>query len=119
MGEALSLISIGNPAAMTTGFFFSKIALIFVAGAAGSVIMGVFTKASPENILIAGLITGIFVNMVADFWAVITITNGFCEAFTAPYSSCAWITWTVFAMFAPLAIMFGMAMVDWWRGTQG
>lgn len=117
MGESLSLISISNPAAMATGWFFTNAAWILGLGVGATVVVGFFTKASTENALIAA-VSAFFIKFVADLMAIILITNSYCEAFTAPYSSCAWITWMVVAIIAPICVVFVMSALDWWRGRD-
>ena len=117
MGESLTLLSINSPADIATGWFFSKAALILAAGATASIVIGLFTKASTENALIA-VVAAFFINFVSDFVGIIMIANSYCEAFTEPFATCAWVTWIVVAILLPLTVVFVMACFDWWRGNN-
>jgi hypothetical protein len=117
MGTALTALNIQNPALISTSWLFTKAAYILAIGGTALVVVGFFTKSSTENALIA-VVAGFFLKMVGDFAAIIAITNSYCEAFTQPYSSCAWITWIVVALVVPMMVVFVMAALDWWRGRD-
>lgn len=118
IGIALGEMGVtSNPTDIGNNWFFSNILLIIGGAAVAGVAISFFTKTPAENLLIIPIVL-FLAGFLADWTSLILITNASCEAFTTPLSSCAWITWLVTGLVIPIALAFGMAVIDWWRGRD-
>jgi hypothetical protein len=122
IGTVLRDMGIDNPILMATHFIFTEAKVILLAGGVATIIIGLWSKIKTENALMAGVAL-FFLDFMADIIGIISIANATCPAFgLAPNvlpADCAWTTWIVVALMVPLAVVFVMAVLDWWRGRDG
>lgn len=116
IGIALTDIVGQNPLGIASSWIFTQADYILGLGAV-AVVAGFFVKGSTENALVAG-VAAFFLKFLSDLVGLIMITNSYCEAFTEPYSSCAWVTWLVVCLVVPLIVVFVMSILDWWRSRD-
>lgn len=94
---------------VSLGAFFIGVIAVFTAGATASVIIGSFSRAAPESYLTATISSGIFTIIVSTFVSILNYVNGV-------YGQ-GWIYYIVWLMFTPIIVSFGVAIIEFWRGT--
>lgn len=87
--------------------FYLIIVGVFAAVAVGGVVIGFFTKTSPESYLL-GPLAGVLVLFVGDIISIIVYTN-------ANFSG--WSAKIIGSIMSMLAVGYTITVVDWWRGT--
>lgn len=89
------------------GAFFIGVAALFTIGTGASLLIGYITKASSESFLIGSICGGIFAILVGTFVSMINYTIDM-----------GWVYYVVYLMFVPLLAAFGIAMINYWRGSD-
>ncbi len=109
--EVLSYIGISSDGTgiKTAGLYL----LIFgttgiLVGIVGAILIGTFTRTSPENYIILPFIVGGLTVFMSTFIGIINIT--------ATYST--WLRAIVLLIMAPLTVGYVVAMVEFFRGTD-
>lgn len=94
----------------TLGTFFSSFLLIgTLAGAATGIIVGLFTRATPENYIVYGMVTG----------GTLTLFTGVITQIVGGISGAAmWIQGLTIIIIAPFAIGYLLALAEFLRGTD-
>lgn len=80
----------------------------FLIGITGGILIGTFTRTSPENYIILGFITGGLTIFISTFIGIINIT--------ATYDT--WLRSIILLIIAPLTVGYVVAMVEFFRGTD-
>jgi len=80
----------------------------FLIGIGAAIIIGTFTRTSPENYIILGFITAGLTIFTSTFIGIINIT--------ATYST--WIRSLVLLILGPLTVGYVLSMVEFFRGTD-
>lgn len=112
----LQKLNIINPSNLNN--FNGSEAFVLVSGlfiglaTAGSLLVGYFTKSSPESILVAPL-AGVLLYMFNDWIAVSKTMWTLVEG-----GNFEFLIWVVHIPFAALAGGFLIAIVNWWRGSD-
>lgn len=78
-------------------------------GIVAALVIGTFTRSSPENYIILPIITGTFVTYIGAFTGIINYAIGLDQT---------WITYIVAAIFIPLTVGFIISLVEFFRGTD-
>lgn len=95
------------PSFQDTGLFNAVIAL-FTAVGVGGLVIGFFTKTSPESYLIIPFVLILMV-FIGDLISLIAYVNSL---------GTAWIGYVVLMILAPLIVGYLVAIVEWWRGVD-
>jgi len=106
-----------NPLGIGATFIFTQLTTILLLATGAAIAYGLITKQPIENIIMIPIVL-FFLKFISDWLGIILLTNGYCEAFTAPLASCAWVTYLVMALVIPIAVVYVMAVADWWRGRD-
>lgn len=88
--------------------FFGKVILILsIVAGGGGIVIGFFTKTSPEAYLVAPLavVLTLFVGDILFIW----------QYMNANYSS--WLGNIVLMISAPVAVWYSLTIIEWWRGV--
>ena len=80
----------------------------FFVGIVGAIVIGTFTKASPENYIILGFITAGLTIFTSTFVGILNIT--------AAYST--WLRSIILLIIGPLTVGYIVSMVEFFRGTD-
>lgn len=88
--------------------FFAAIAAIFATSALTGIIVGFFTRASPESFIAAGF-TGLLTVFIGTFISVINYAEQTGDVF---YN-------IILVVLAPITIGYGVSLVSYWRGADG
>jgi hypothetical protein len=96
-----------NASQISTGTFFLAVAALFAIGVVSGITISFFTKTSSESYLIAPIALGIFTVISSTFVSIINYTNNM-----------GFVNYLVWLIFAPLLIGFGIAIIQFWRGTE-
>lgn len=80
---------------------------VFAAVSVGGLIIGYFTKTSPESYLVAP-VAAILILFVGDLISIVTYS-------WANYPN--WVSYIVLLLSAPLVIGYTISAIDWWRGV--
>jgi len=97
----------------TTNIYTAVMIILGLAVSVG-VVIGFFTKTSPENYLIAPLAL-ILMAFVGDILILISTIGNDCGDAA---STCGWVYWIIVFIMAPLALGYLLAILDWWRGKD-
>ena len=87
--------------------FATGILAILASSAVGGIIIGTLTRSSPESFLIAPFVVLLAV-FIGTFASIINYAGGFGD----------WTSKVVLVLMAPVAIGYGIALIDYWRGTD-
>lgn len=96
----------GSRVAFST--FFLAASAVLASATIGGILVGFFTRASPESFLIAGFSTSLLTVFLGTYASIITYA-----ATNAP----SWVAITVALIMLPLNIGFISTVLDYWRGT--
>ena len=108
-GYVLNYLDIvDNPQNLQNTNLYSIIIGIFITAVVGGIVIGYFTKSSPESYLVAPL-AGILVLFVGDIISIYSYVNGL---------GIDWIKYIVMMILIPLALGYIISIVEWWRGTD-
>lgn len=91
---------------ISLGEFFAGVGGMFLAGTAGGIVIGFFTKSQTESFIVAPIAAGIFTVITSTFVSIINYTNGM-----------GYIYYLVWMVFIPLLVGFAIAIIEFWRGT--
>src|SRR3990167_612617 len=80
---------------------------ILASSAVGGIIIGTLTRSSPESFLIAPFVVLLAV-FIGTFASIINYAGGFGD----------WTSKVVLVLMVPVAIGYGIALIDYWRGTD-
>ena len=93
----------------TSGMYLSIFATGgFLIGIGAAIIIGTFTRTSPENYIILGFITAGLTVFTSTFIGIINVT--------ATYST--WLRSIILLILGPLTIGYVLSMVEFFRGTD-
>ena len=95
----------GTTAGYVTSAFYVEILAVFALGVAG-VIIGFFTTTKTESFLVSTFASAIFTIIASTF---VSIVN-----YTADMGFIHYIVWMIFI---PYLAGFGIAIIEFWRGT--
>lgn len=98
----------GNPGEISLGASFVGIAAIFAIGIGTGIAISFFTKTSPESYIVAPVAAGLFTVMTSTFISVVNYTADF-----------GYIYYLTFMIFIPLLAAYGVALINYWRGSGG
>jgi len=87
--------------------FTTGILAILASSAVGGIIIGTLTRSSPESFLIAPFVVLLAV-FIGTFASIINYAGGFGD----------WTSKVVLVLMVPVAIGYGIALIDYWRGTD-
>lgn len=90
------------------GTFYLGVLGVFIAGSTASIIIGTFSRITPESYLTATISAGIFTVVTSTFVSVVNYN-----------SSLGFIYYLTYLIFVPFIISFGIAMISYWRGAGG
>ena len=95
---------------VSMGVFFVGVAAVFAASTlvGGTIAIGFFTKSTPESSIVAPIALGIFGVITSTFVSVINYTKDM-----------DWVYYVVWLIFVPLLVAFGVAIINFWRGSDG
>ena len=86
--------------------FFTAIVVLFSIGVVGGVAIGFITKSPTETFIIAPIALGIFVVITSTFVSILTYVKDM-----------GFIAYLIALIFIPYLIAFGVAIIEFWRGT--
>lgn len=108
-GYVLNYLDIvDNPQNFQDTNLYNTIIAIFITAVVGGVVIGYFTKSSPESYLIAPF-CGLLVLFVGDIISIYSYVSGL---------GIDWIKYIVMMILIPLALGFCISIVEFWRGTD-
>ncbi len=108
-GYVLNYLDIvDNPQNLQNSNIYALIVGIFLAAITGGVVIGLFTKTSPESYLIAPL-AGVLVLFVGDMISIVSYVNSL---------GVAWISYIVLMIMGTLSFGYVVSVLDWWRGID-
>lgn len=97
----------GDASGVSLGAFFVGIASVFSIGALSGIAISFFTGTTQETFIAAPIALGIFTVITSTFVSIINYTTGM-----------GWIYYLVWLTFIPLLVAFGVAIMQFWRGTD-
>lgn len=97
---------VDHPENLQSSHLYAVILAIFLTAVTGGIVIGFFTKSSPESYLIAPL-AGILVLFVGDIISVITYVNSLGTSF---------VNYIILMVMSVIAFGYLISVVDWWRG---
>lgn len=87
--------------------FFIAIGAVFALATVSGIIIGTFSRASPESYILAPLCAALLI-FVGTFVSVINYTQS---------NSPGWIAGLMLLLFGPIVIGYVLSLVEFWRGT--
>lgn len=81
---------------------------VLAAATVGGIVIGIFTRATPESYLMAGIATSLLTMYLATYASIITYAFG-----NAPN----WVAIIVSLIMLPLTIGYISTVLEYWRGT--
>lgn len=106
----LSWVGLANPTqAIDTSLFFGAIATVFAVSTVTGIVVGLFTRASPESYIASALCGGLLV-FLGTFTAIIN--------YASASSGTNWEYYVVLVILAPVAIGYGISLISYWRGAD-
>ena len=99
---------LNNPQGFQSSTIYLAIVAIFLVAVTGGIVIGFFTKTSPESYLVAPL-AGILVLFVGDLISIITYTNSL---------GVKWVSYIVTMIMGALVFGYAVSVLDWWRGID-
>lgn len=113
--NVLDAISFSNLGMAESAEFFSKYALVLsLAAAGGAIAIGFLVKSSSVEYLIVGLISLLGTWVVADLIKILATTNGILVGTEFEFITVV-VKWVV----AALLVGTIMALISYWRGSDG
>jgi len=76
---------------------------------AGAVLVGLFTKAKPENLILLPLITGTLVLFLSTFTAIMSYSIA---------NSATWVSAVMVLFLLPFSVLFILSLAEFFRGTD-
>ena len=108
-GYVLNYLDIvDNPQSFQNTNFYAIIIGIFITAVVGGVVIGYFTKSSPESYLVAPF-CGVLVLFVGDIISIYSYVSGL---------GIDWIKYIVMMILIPLAIGYTLSILEFWRGSD-
>ena len=107
--NAISANDLGN---IQSSFFWGKLLTIFALGAAGAIIIGIFGRADPFQIVIAALMSTTFALFAWDMVSIVTLVRGLT------LESYQWVYYLVWAIVIPLTVGFFISLLEFIRGSD-
>ncbi len=109
-GYILSKLDIvDNPQDLEGTALLIAIGVVFTLAVPGGLVIGFFTKTSPESYLIAPLAV-IFIIFIGDIISVINYSR-------STFGTGNWGAILIATIMGAVAIGYAITVVDWWRGT--
>lgn len=99
---------VDNPENIALSAFVVTIGAVFVAAAVGGVVIGFFTKATPESYLLS-FYSSILILFLSDIIVIVS---------TARSYGTTWAYWLVVLILLPVAVGFAHSVASWWGGKQ-
>lgn len=97
----------GDASGASFGAFFIAVAALFTIGTGSGIAISFLTKSSSETYLIAPIALGIFTVITSTFVSVVNYTKDM-----------GFVYYIVWLTFIPLLLGFGVAIIQFWRGTD-
>lgn len=97
----------GDASGISLGSFFIAVAALFVVGTGSGIAISFITKSSSETYLVAPIALGIFTVITSTFVSIINYTRDM-----------GYIYYIVWMLFVPLLGGFGVAIIQFWRGSD-
>lgn len=92
---------------VSAGAYFAAVLAIFVLGAGAGIAISFITKSPSETWVVGTIASGIFTVITATFVSVISYTKDM-----------GFVYYLTYLIFAPLLMGFGIAIIQFWRGTD-
>lgn len=92
---------------ISLGYFFVAVAAIFTVGVGSGIAISFLTRTSSETYVIAPIALGIFTVLVSTFVSIILYTKDM-----------GYVYYIVWLIFTPLLLGFGIAIINFWRGSE-
>ena len=109
-GLILSNLNIINaPQDFSSSTFAQSVSAILAIIALSTIIIGFITKGQSETFIVAGFATLLF-SFIADAYSIIVYANGTLGQ--------TWVTALITLILGPLIIGYGVAIIEWWRGSD-
>ena len=106
----LSWVGLANSnQSIDTSLFFTALASVFAATTVVGIIIGTFTRASPESYIVAPLVAGLIV-FVGTFTAIIN--------YAKTTTGSDWTYYLTLVLLSPVAIGYGISLISYWRGAD-
>ena len=106
----LSWIGLANPTqSIDTSLFFLAISGIFATSLVTGIVVGLFTRASPESYIASALCGGLIV-FLGTFTSIINYAQ------TSTGSD--WAYYVCLIILAPVSIGYGISLISYWRGAD-
>ena len=97
----------GDISGVTLGWFYGAVLATFALGTLGAITIGYFTRSSSESYVMAPVASGVFAMLASTFISIIEYTKDMGFVY--------YITWLIFV---PLLLGFGIAIIQFWRGSD-
>ena len=97
----------GDISNVSAGQFYLAIMGLFTLGVGATIVIGYFTKSSSESYIVAPIAGGLF-----------TVITSTLIAITVYTKDMGWIHYISNLLFIPLLIGLGIAVINFWRGTD-
>lgn len=97
-----------NPQDFQQSEFFTIVVGIFAGVLVSGIVIGYFTKSSPESYLVAPF-AAILMLFVGDAISIIVYAQSL---------GYAWLTYLITLIFAPIIVGYVLSVVEWWRGVD-
>lgn len=104
--NTLNILNIEN---ITNTSFYTAIVAIFIAVGAGGVLIGYFTKTSPESYLLGSFMAAIMVLFIGDMISIVSVLKGYGQT---------WMYYVAWLIMSPLIVGYIISLIDYWRGTD-
>lgn len=88
---------------------YTSLIAIFVLSVASTIIIGSFTRSSPESFIIGGVVNTITALLTGDLIYMFIQINSF---------NITWLSWTALALIAPLTVGLYISAIEYWRGVD-
>lgn len=110
-GYVLGALNPFSPQGFQAGEFFGKIVLILTVAVGGGVVLGYYFRINPESYIVGGLAGTILILFVGDIIGVIAY-------YFNNYPDYLWMAYLIDLVLFPVAVLYTLSLVSWWRGAS-